>query len=81
MPEQIAFRMNLSLGQAVENEKPHDEILPKLAQEVCDASVPNYSIRLDPESNRPFGVLTPSDGHTLDDLPVPVRPKQALRLS
>ncbi len=81
MPEQIAFRMNLRLRQAVENEKPHDEILPKLAQVVCDASVPNFSIRLDPESSDPFGILTRRDGHTIDAFPVPVRPKRAFRLS
>ena len=69
MPEQIAFRMNLFPGQAVEYRKRHDEIFPELAQALSDAGVSDYSIWLDPEANHLFGILTRSDDHRMDQLP------------
>ena len=69
MSEQIAFRMNLYDGFAEEYEKRHDEIFPELAQALKDAGVSDYSIWHDPESNHLFGILTRTDGHTMDALP------------
>ena len=69
MPEQIAFRMNLFPGQAAEYRKRHDEIYPELAQALRDAGVSDYSIWLDAEANHLFGILTRTEGHTMDALP------------
>jgi L-rhamnose mutarotase len=69
MSERIAFRMNLNPGQAAEYEKRHDEIFPELSQALKDAGVSDYSIWLDPVSNHLFGILTRTDGHTMDRLP------------
>ena len=48
MPKQIAFRMNLFPGRAVEYRKRHDEIFPELKAALKDAGVSDYSIWLDP---------------------------------
>ena len=69
MPEQIAFRMNLHPGRAAEYRKRHDEIYPELAQALRDAGVSDYSIWLDAEANHLFGILTRTEGHTMDALP------------
>lgn len=69
MSERIAFRMNLSPGQAAEYEKRHDGIFPELADALKQAGVSDYSIWHDPESNHLFGILTRTDDHTMDALP------------
>ena len=69
MPDQIAFRMNIFPGKAAEYRKRHDEIYPELAQALKDAGVSDYSIWLDAEANHLFGILTRTEGHTMDALP------------
>lgn len=69
MPERIAFRMNLSPGQAAEYEKRHDEIFPELAAALKDAGISDYSIWHDPDSDHLFGILTRSDDHRMAELP------------
>ena len=69
MPEQIAFRMNLNLGEAEEYERRHNNVFPDLAQALSQAGVSDYSIWFDPETHHLFGILTRTENHTMDALP------------
>jgi L-rhamnose mutarotase len=67
--EQIAFRMMLNPGQAVEYRRRHDEIWPELVTLLQEAGISDYSIFLDPETNALFAVLRRADSHSMDALP------------
>lgn len=61
--------MLLHPGQKAEYIRRHDEIWPELVTLLKDASVSDYSIYLDEESNILFGVLWRPADHAMDDLP------------
>ncbi len=67
--EQIAFKMHLNPGQAVEYKRRHDTIWPELAAALRDAGVRDYSIFLDEETHTLFAVLRREAGHSMDTLP------------
>ena len=67
--ETIAFTMQLKPGFEAEYQKRHDEIWPELAELLHEAGVSDYSIFLDPQSLKLFGVLKRTPGHSMDDLP------------
>lgn len=67
--ERVAFKMKLKPGFEKEYQKRHDEIWPELAEELTNASVSDYSIFLDEETNTLFAVQKLSDNNTADNLP------------
>ncbi|WP_201742054.1 L-rhamnose mutarotase [Mangrovicoccus ximenensis] len=67
--EKIAFRMVLHPGKLDEYRKRHDEIWPELVDLLKQASVEDYSIHHDPETNALFGVLWRRQDHGMDALP------------
>ncbi|MEP2029267.1 MAG: L-rhamnose mutarotase [Paracoccaceae bacterium] len=67
--EKYAFKMQLNPGCRAEYIKRHDEIWPEISRLLKAASVSDYSIHLDAETNILFGVLRRDDGHSMDDLP------------
>ncbi len=67
--EKYAFRMELNPGCAEEYKRRHDAIWPELVDLLKDASVEDYSIHLDPETNHLFGVLWRREDHGMDALP------------
>jgi L-rhamnose mutarotase len=69
MSERIAFRMNLTPGQAAEYKRRHDNLWPEMIAALHAAGVSDYSIWLDPETNHLFATLVRTDDHTMDDLP------------
>ena len=69
MSERIAFRMNLTPGQAAEYKRRHDNLWPEMIAALHQAGVSDYSIWLDPETNHLFATLVRADNHTMDDLP------------
>ena len=69
MPERIAFRMNLTPGQAAEYKRRHDNLWPEMITALRQAGVSDYSIWLDPETNYLFATLVRADDHTMDKLP------------
>ena len=70
MSERYAFRMRLNPGMKAEYQKRHDEIWPELVDLLHQAGVSDYDIWLDEETNLLFGILTRSDRHTTDTLPL-----------
>ncbi|EKM98556.1 MULTISPECIES: L-rhamnose mutarotase [unclassified Acidocella] len=68
-PEQVAWRMRLTPGQAAEYRRRHDEIWPELLTLLREAGISDYSIFLDPESNALFAVLRRRAEHAMDALP------------
>ena len=67
--EQIAFRMQLKPGNAVEYQRRHDAIWPELAALLHESGVRDYSIFLDEATGALFAVLRRVDGHAMDALP------------
>ena len=67
--EKFAFQMQLRPGAAAEYKRRHDVIWPELAALLKAVGISDYSIHLDRESGRLFGVLWRTDDHTMDDLP------------
>ena len=67
--EKYAFKMQLNPGCRAEYTKRHNEIWPELAKLLKEASISDYSIHLDAETNILFGVLWRDKGHTMGDLP------------
>lgn len=67
--EKHAFKMKLFPGKQAEYKKRHDEIWPELVALLHEASVSDYSIHLDPETNILFGVLTRPKNHGMASLP------------
>lgn len=61
--------MVLNPGQAAEHKKRHDDIWPDLCQASRDASVSDYSVWLDEETNHLYATLVRTDDHTMDELP------------
>lgn len=61
--------MNLFPGRAAEYRKRHDEIFPDLKTALKEAGISDYSIWLDAEACRLFGILTLSDDNAIDRLP------------
>lgn len=70
MSERHAFRMRLHPGMKAEYVKRHDEIWPDLVELLHKAGVSDYDIWLDEETNLLFGILTRTDDHTMDRLPL-----------
>ena len=68
--EKYAFRMRLNPGMAEEYKRRHDAIWPELSALLKEAGVSDYSIHLDEETNLLFGILTRTDDHTMDRLPL-----------
>ena len=66
--EKYAFRMKLNPGTKAEYIRRHDEIWPELVVLLKEASVSDYSIHLDDETNTLFGVLWRRADHTMDDM-------------
>jgi L-rhamnose mutarotase len=54
--QRIAFKMKLKPGQEAEYKKRHDEIWLELVQLLKEASISDYSIFLDEETNTLFAV-------------------------
>lgn len=50
-----AFIMSVHKGQEAEYEKRHNPVWPELARVLKEHGVSNYSIFLEPETNRLFG--------------------------
>lgn len=69
MSERFVFRMRLNDGMAAEYQRRHDEIWPELVTLLQDAGISDYSIHLDEATHNLIGVLTRTDGHTMDSLP------------
>ena len=67
--EQIAFRMQLHPGNAVEYQRRHDAIWPELAALLHESGVRDYSIFLDEATGALFAVLRRMDGHAMAALP------------
>jgi L-rhamnose mutarotase len=65
----IGFKMKLLKGCADEYKRRHDALWPELHQLLKAATIANYSIFLDEETNILFGVLDVTDQIALDDLP------------
>ena len=65
---QIAFKMQLNVGQAELYQKRHDEIWPELEALLHDAGISDYSIFLDPETHTLFAVLRRTADHKMDSL-------------
>ncbi len=70
MSQRHAFRMRLNPGMKAEYQKRHDEIWPELVDLLHKAGVSDYSIWLDDETNLLFGVLTRTNDHGMDRLPL-----------
>ena len=70
MSQRHAFRMRLNPGMKAEYQKRHDEIWPELVDLLRRAGVSDYSIWLDDETNLLFGVLTRTNDHGMDRLPL-----------
>jgi L-rhamnose mutarotase len=68
--EQIAFRMQINPGQAVEYRRRHDEIWPDLVKLLKEAGVSDYSIFLHEETNSLFAVLRRTPDHAMQALPL-----------
>ena len=67
--EEHAFTMQLRPGQQAEYRRRHDEIWPALGILLRDAGVSDYSIHLDPATDKLFAVLWRRSDHTMDALP------------
>ena len=67
--EKYAFTMQLRSGCEAEYQRRHDEIWPELVQLLKQAGISDYSIHLDRQTGRLFGLLTRSADHTMDALP------------
>jgi L-rhamnose mutarotase len=67
--QRIAFKMQLNSGQKAEYQKRHDQIWPELVHLLKNASIEDYSIFLDEETNTLFGVLKIADESELLHLP------------
>ncbi len=67
--EKHAFTMQLRPGQQAEYRRRHDEIWPALGILLRDAGVSDYSIHLDPATDKLFAVLWRRSDHTMDALP------------
>lgn len=67
--EQIAFRMTLKPGCAVEYERRHDAIWPELEAALRDAGVFDYSIFLDEDGVSLFAVLRVTPYNRREALP------------
>jgi L-rhamnose mutarotase len=70
MSERHVFRMKLFPGMKAEYIKRHDEIWPELVDLLHKAGVSDYDIWLDEETNHLIGILTRTDDHTMDTLPL-----------
>lgn len=65
----IAFTMQLHAGQAAEYKRRHDALWPELAGLLRETGIRDYSIFLEEEHHRLFGVLDIDDPSRLDELP------------
>ena len=67
--EKYAFKMRLNPGMAAEYKRRHDAIWPELVELLREASISDYSIYFDDETDILFGVLRRRSDHTMDALP------------
>ncbi len=65
----LAFKMKLHAGQAEEYKRRHDELWTDVKQLLKDATVSDYSIFLDEETDILFATLKVEDKAKLDALP------------
>ncbi len=65
----IGFKMKLLKGCADEYKRRHDALWPELHTLLKAATISDYSIFLDDETNILFGVLNIIESAALDDLP------------
>ncbi len=65
----IGFKMKLLKGCADEYKRRHNALWPELHDLLKAATIANYSIFLDDETNILFGVLDLTDTTALDNLP------------
>ncbi len=65
----LALKMKLHAGQAAEYKQRHDELWEDVKQLLKDATVSDYSIFLDEETNILFATLKVEDRTKLDALP------------
>ena len=63
-----AFTMKLKPGNVEEYKKRHDEIWPKLSQEISDVGIFDYSIYFDEESLMLFAFQKLADDNTANGL-------------
>jgi L-rhamnose mutarotase len=68
--QKYGFKMQLHPGQKAEYIRRHDAIWPELVELLHAAGVSDYSIHLDEETGVLFGVLSRSEGHGMDYLPL-----------
>lgn len=67
--KRCAFKMHLTSGNIEEYKRRHDEIWPKLVEELRKAGVQNYSIYYDPDTNILFAFQELTDDNTAANLP------------
>ncbi|MFL9924014.1 L-rhamnose mutarotase [Herbaspirillum lusitanum] len=67
--EQIAFTLQLKAGYADEYRRRHDALWPELAELLHATGIRDYSIFLEPDSGKLFGVLRRLPGHRMEQLP------------
>lgn len=65
----LGFKMKLYAGQAEEYKHRHDELWPELKQLLKEATVSDYSIFLDEETNILFGTLKVKDLEKFNQIP------------
>ena len=65
----LGFKMKLHAGQAEEYKRRHDELWPELGQVLKDATISDYSIFLDEETNILFGTLKVEDLEKFNQIP------------
>lgn len=68
--DKIAFRMQLKPGALALYRKRHDEIWPELVALLRASGIRDYSIHHDAETDALYAVLTRTDDHAMDDLPL-----------
>ncbi len=67
--KRLAFTMKLHTGQTAEYKRRHEHLWPELKQLLKQAGIEDYSIFLDEETNRLFGVLKINDPDAMNYLP------------
>ncbi len=65
----LGFKMKLHAGKAEEYKRRHDELWSDLGQVLKDATVSDYSIFLDEETNILFGTLKVVDLEKFKQIP------------
>lgn len=66
--KQLAFKMQLKAGYAIEYKRRHDEIWPELVKLLHNAGINDYSIFLDEETGSLFAVMRLVENPQTDQL-------------